>query len=133
MANGAAIALRLVSEPECSAKPAAANKPDAGIEDLVGDVLVGLADVSVQAFREVQADGLSKPTRAQGGELISLLYQARQVLGEVKFDAMARRQAQQRLRQRHGVALSPAVVEEIADELIAIVVPVDATMRAMAH
>jgi hypothetical protein len=135
MATGNA-ALHLTSEPAPESKDASARvtagKPDAGIEDLIGEVLTAISDVSVQAWREVQAGQMSTAIKTQGGDLVALLYQARQVLGGASFADVMHRQSRV-LRQRRGVGLSQAEVSEITDELIAVVVRVDATMRAMAQ
>ena len=132
MPNGNA-ALHLAFEPAREAAAAVpAGEPTTGIEDLIGEVLVAISDVSVQAYREAQAGQMSTPIKTQGGDLVALLYQARQVLGEVSFADVMHRQGHV-LRRRRGVELNQAAVSEIADELIAVVVRVDATLQAMAQ
>jgi hypothetical protein len=67
-------------------------------------------------------------TKTAAGNLIAQLYEARQAVGAIAFDTMARQQGQLRL-QHYGVALS----DGITDGILAVVTQVDATMRAFAH
>ena len=104
----------------------------ARIEAAVGAALIALADLSVVALREVQADGrITRETRAAGGTLVAKLYEAQQVLGTAGFDAMARRQGG-RLRRRHG-HLSATAADAGINDAIRLVVQVDATMKAWMH
>ena len=103
------------------------------MEGLIGEVLIAFADVSMQAWHEVQDTGLTAATRSQGGSLVAVLHQAQQALGAVKFANTVHQQAQLRLRQHRGITLSTATVGAIADEVLGIVTQVDAVMRAGAH
>ena len=76
---------------------------------------------------------LTSTTKRQGGALVAQLYELRQLLGATSFASIMHRQAQLQLRQRHGIALSPATADAVAEEVIAVVVQVDAVMRALAH
>jgi hypothetical protein len=125
-ANGAAVVLPFAPEPLSPPAPTAAGKPDAGIEDLIGEVLVAFADASLQAVYEYSGGRISPATREKGGELVATLYAQRQALGEHKFAEAMRQQGRLRLR-RHGVNLSEADVDEVVNMIAGIVDRVAAT------
>jgi hypothetical protein len=102
MPNGAAAQLPRTLEP-----PPATAPNSTEVEVTIGELLTAIADLSVRALVEHQKDGrLTSATKSQGGALVAQLYELRQVLGGADFACTMRRQAQLRLRWRHGVALS---------------------------
>jgi hypothetical protein len=130
MPNGCAIT-PLPFPSELSPEPSPKDAP-ASAEDQIGDVLVQLTNLSMQAFWETQEGGKLLPTtRAAGGDLVAKLYWIQSTLGEADFGSAVRRIA--RLRLSHDAKLSQRVIDEISDTWLGVVNKVAATMRAGMH
>ena len=115
MPNGATVELNP------SFAKAAAGKPE--ILERIGEVVANAAiavSVGVEEFRD---GGLTGATRAQVGGLFVQMYQLQQAtLGELDFNATARREGKRVLHQRHGASLranfSEAALDAALDELV---------------
>ena len=122
MANGTA-AIALLPLPEIPAAPQPFDERFGGAEGWVDAIIIELADVAMNAPREIEAGGLDPNTRLKGGDLLSRLVVLRGKIGEREFAAAVHRTG----RTRRGVPLSMAV----KDDVIEIVAEVARELRDM--
>jgi hypothetical protein len=97
------------------------------VESAIGEALLAISDVSLQAQQEYSNDGRVAPvTKAKGGALLAALYKLQRAIGEPDFAAIMRRQG--RIQLRDGAGLSEAVADDVTDMIIRLVSQVATTI-----
>lgn len=133
MANGHR-ALSLVSEP-----PAAPAPPT---EEKIGQAVADIACLLCAGIFELQGGGLDPALKAEGGRRIAVLYTLQTAhAGETDFASVAREHGRIALRRfftldfyrAHGPGAGEAALDEVVDEVLAILGRVAAFERAMAN
>ena len=134
MPNGATARLPFPASAPAFAQP---GKPGESIEGLIGAVTAAAAAALGQALVEYSNGGLTRATRAAGGDLVAGLYELQQVAlargAGIDFATVMRREGKRVLRQQHAADLPDAAIDEMIGWLLEIVAKVTAFERARAN
>jgi hypothetical protein len=89
------------------------------LEALVGQITASAAAAIARALRERENGRLDPRTKAQGGDLIAMLFGLQQATaGKIDFYAVARARGAQTLAERYGDAVDARTIDILIDGAI---------------